>query len=111
MTIDDYILKKDVLKFEEDLNDLTNRIGDFIQDAKNDVEYEASAEEIAAAGDDEPELDEEGNALDNQEQKDMKAAGKSDKSDKKDKKEEDVKENFESPGVSIKIIDSSISEV
>ena len=99
-------LKKDVLKFEEDLNDLTNRIGAFIQKAKNDVEYQPSPEEIDAEADepeekeDEPEEKEEKEPKeepkDNQKQKDMKAAGNSDKSDKKksDKKEKPVKEQF-----------------
>jgi hypothetical protein len=36
--------KKTILQFEEDLNDLTNRIGAFIQEAKNDVEYEGEEE-------------------------------------------------------------------
>ena len=92
-------LKKDVLKFEEDLNDLTNRIGAFIQKAKNDVEYQPSPEEIDAEADEPEEKEEEEpkeEPKDNQKQKDMKAAGNSDKSDKKksDKKEKPVKEQF-----------------
>jgi hypothetical protein len=97
-------LKKDVLKFEEDLNDLTNRIGQFIQDAKNDVEYQPSQEEIDAEGD-EPVENEEGELEepeDNEKQKEMKAAGKSDKSDKE---EDDVKESVKM------VIDSSVSKV
>lgn len=92
-------LKKDVLQFEDDLNDLTNRIGAFIQTAKNDVEYQPSQEEIDAEADEPEEIEE---PKDNKKQKEMKAAGKSDKSDKKEDKEE-VKESF--------VIDSSISKV
>ena len=83
-----------------------NRIGAFIQKAKNDVEYQPSPEEIDAEADepeekeDEPEEKEEKEPKeepkDNQKQKDWKAAGNSDKSDKKkdDKKEKPVKEQF-----------------
>jgi outer membrane biosynthesis protein TonB len=99
-------LKKTVLSFEEDLNDLTNRIGAFIQDAKNDVEYQPSEEETE---EDKPEENEETKSEEEDKpenknkdkEKETKAPDKSDKDDEED----DVKESAKM------VIDSSISKV
>ena len=78
-------LRKEVINFQSSLDELTMNIQDFVSNAATAVEYEASAEEIDAEADPEPELDDEGIAKDNQKQKDMKAKGKKDnaKSDAK----------------------------
>jgi len=39
-------LKKDVLKFQDDLDELTMRIQNFISKAKNDVEYMPEEDEV-----------------------------------------------------------------
>ena len=92
-------LRGEVLAFQDDLDELTAKIGEFVKKAKDEVEYESSAEEIAAAADDNPELDDEGNPIDNQEQKELRAKGKTDRTEDDEdgkKKKKKVKDSSES---------------
>lgn len=89
-------LKKAVLKFQDDLDELTISIQEFISDAKNDIDYEE-------AEGDEPEEDEE---LEDEELEDEKEDLEDDKEELKDDKKE-LKDKKEKAKKKKKVEDSS----
>ena len=80
-------LKKDVLKFQDDLDELTMRIQNFISKAKNDVEYMPVGDPEAPAEDEVPEKPEEDDETPEEDEKKKKSKDSKEVEDSSEPKE------------------------
>jgi hypothetical protein len=86
-------LKKKVLAFQDDLDKLSIEIGEFISDAKNDVEYEGEEDEVVPeeAPEEEVEAEEETEEDKDAEKEDKEKAAKEKEKEAKKKEKEKKK--------------------
>lgn len=85
-------LKKQIIAFQDDLDQLSIQVGEFISDAKNDVDYEGPEDEVDAELEAEEAPEEEAEPEEKEDKEDKADDKKKEDKDKEKEKEDKKKE-------------------